>query len=93
MYQNEIFLITCEVIFILLMLSVPVNLLSKNKYIILNDSSLIDRLLINFIVLSNILLLSSIFNIQTLFILLGYVILIFYIYIIKGSSIKKKKMK
>ena len=90
MYQNEILLITCEVIFILLMLSVPVNLLSKNKYIILNDSSLIDRLLINFIVLSNILLLSSIFNIQTLFILLGYVILIFYIYIIKGSSIKKK---
>ena len=90
MFQNEILLITCEVIFILLMLSVPVNLLSKNKYIILNDSSLIDRLLINFFVLSNILLLSSIFNIQTLFILLGYVILIFYIYIIKGSSIKKK---
>ena len=31
MYQNEILLITCEVIFILLMLSVPVNLLSKNN--------------------------------------------------------------
>ena len=90
MYQNEILLITCEVIFILLMSSVPVNLLSKSKYIVSNNLSLIDRLLINFIILSNILLLSSIFNIQTLFILLGYVILIFYIYIIKGSSIKKK---
>ena len=91
MYQNEIFLITCEVIFISLMFSVPINLLSKNKYIVLKDLSLIDRLLINLIFLSNILLLSSIFNIQTLFILLGYVILIFYIYIIKDSSIKKKK--
>ena len=90
MYQNEILLITCEVIFILLMLSVPINLLSKNKYIVLKDLSLIDRLLINLIFLSNILLLSSIFNIQTFFILLGYVILILYLYIIKDSSIKKK---
>ena len=91
--MNEIFFIIIQILFSLLVLLFPINLIENSKKSKFFLFSLIDKLSLNLIFFANYLLLTSFFNININYIFIFYFILTIILYSVSFNKINLKKIK
>ena len=91
--MSEIFNIIIQILFSLLVLLFPINLIENNKKSKFFLFSLIDKLSLNLIFFANYLLLTSFFNININYIFIFYFILTIILYSVSFNKINLKKIK
>ena len=91
--MSEIFNIIIQILFSLLILSFPINLIENNRKSKFYLFSLIDKLSLNLIFFANYLLLTSFLNININYIFIFYFILTIILYSVDFNKINLKKIK
>ena len=91
--MNEIFFIIIQILFSLLVLLFPINLIENSKKSKFFLFSLIDKLSLNLIFFANYLLLTSFLNININYIFIFYFILTIILYSVNFNKINLKKIK